>query len=105
MKCVVSVSKAYKHRGVLHKKSTKKYWFIYYYDEEGRFHSEQVSYLQAMYYKRNKHKKFKLICPNCKTAYYHFVRKEKDLEKEECPDCYENFKDLYEEYLENLENS
>jgi len=24
-----------------------------------------------------------------------------DLEKAECPDCFENFKDLYEEYLEN----
>jgi len=29
-------------------------------------------------------------------------KKEKDLEKQECPDCFENFKDLYEEYLENL---
>jgi len=28
-------------------------------------------------------------------------KKEKDLEKQECPDCYENFKVLYEEYMEN----
>jgi len=54
-----------------------------------------------MYYKCNKYKKCKLICPDCKTAYYYFVKNEKDLGKQECPDCFENFKDLNEEYLEN----
>ena len=29
------------------------------------------------------------------------VKKEKDLLKLECPDCFETYKDLYEEYLEN----
>jgi len=33
------------------------------------------------------------------------VKKEKDLEKQECPECLENFKDMYEEIAENLENS
>jgi len=102
MKYIVSVSKAYKHRGLhRHRGFTKKYWHIYYYDEEFKFHSEQVSYLKAMYYKGHKYKKFHLTCPNCRKTYIFLVKKEKDLEKQECPDCFENFKDLYEEYLEN----
>jgi len=28
------------------------------------------------------------------------VKKEKDLEKQDCPECYENFKDLYREWAE-----
>ena len=55
MKYVVSVSKAYKHRGVSHKKSTKKYWFIYYFDEEeGHFHSEQVKLSQSFVLQKEK---------------------------------------------------
>ena len=103
MKYVVSVSKTYKHRGLhRHRKSTKKYWHIYYYDEEFKFHSEQVSYLKAMYYKCNKYKKFHLVCPNCRKTYMFLVKKEKHLEKQECPDCLESFKDMYEEYAESL---
>ncbi len=102
MKYVVSVSKTYKHRGLhRHRDSTKKYWHIYYYDEEFKFHSEQVCYLKAMYYKGNKYKKFHLVCPNCRNTYRLLVKKEKDIPKEECPNCLESFKDLYEEYLEN----
>ena len=106
MKYVVSVSKTYKHRGLhRHRESTKKYWHIYYYDEEFVFHSEQVSYFKAMYYKSHKWKKVWLLCPNCQTSYLHFIKKRTDkaIGKEECPDCYENFKDLYEEYLETLD--
>jgi len=107
MKYVTSVSKMYKHRGIhYHRSKTKKYWHIigYEYDDyEERFKMfcEQVSWIKAWYYKHHKYKKFNLICPNCRTTYTHFVRKEKDLGKQECPDCFENFKDLYEEYLEN----
>jgi len=37
----------------------------------------------------------------CQTTYPHFVKKRTDkaIGKEECPDCYENFKDLYEELI------
>jgi len=33
------------------------------------------------------------------------VKKEKDLQKQDCPECFENFGDMYEEIAENLENS
>lgn len=60
MKHIISVSKTYIHRGRhKHKPSTKKQWFVYYYDENGKFHSEKVSYLQAMYYKQQKLRRLK----------------------------------------------
>ncbi len=111
MKYVTSVSKIYKHRGIhYHRSKTKRYWHIigYEYDdyeERLKMFCEQVSWIKAMYYKGKKFKKFHLPCPNCRKTYMVLVRKEKDLEKQDCPDCFENFKDLYEEYAENLENS
>jgi len=109
MKYVISVTKTYKHRGLhRHRKSTKKYWHIIYYeydevDERMKMYCKQVSWFTAMYYKSHKWKKVWLPCPNCQTTYLHFVKKrtDKGIGKEECPDCFENFKDLHEEYLEN----
>jgi len=63
---------------------------------------EQVSWIKAMYYKCNKYKKLQLVCPNCRKTYTFLVKKEKDLQKQECPQCLESFKDMYEEYAENL---
>ena len=115
MKFVISVTKQYKHRGLhQHRSSTKKYWHIigYEYDdyeEKWKMFCEQVSWFTAMYYKGHKWKKIWLICPDCRTRSLHFVKKRNDKEigKEECPDCFENFKDLYgeREKLEELENS
>jgi len=109
MRYITSVSKTYKHRGNhIHRQSTKKFWHIigWEYDdfeEKWSMFCEQVSWLSARYYKYQKWKRIKLTCPNCRTTYYHFLRKynDKNIGKQECPDCYENFKDLYEEYLEN----
>ncbi len=107
MKYTISVSKTYKHRGSFrHKRSTKKHWFHYFYayddlDEELKLYCEQVSWLMAMYYKGRKCKRRHLTCPNCRTTYLHVLRKEKDFLKQECPDCLETYKDLFEEYLEN----
>ena len=111
MKYVISVSKMYKHRGIhYHRSKTKKYWHIigYEYDdyeERYKMFCEQVGWIKAMYYKCNKYKKFHLVCPNCRNTIMFLVKKEKDLEKHDCPECYENFKDMYEEIAENLGNS
>ena len=103
MKYVISVSKTYKHRGLhRHRASTKKYWHIYYYDEDFTFHSEQVSYLEAMYYKSHKYKKIYLHCPNCNVDNLHFIKKRdtKHILKEGCGTCFCNYKDI----LEEIEN-
>jgi len=47
MKYVISVAKAYKHRGKMQHRTAKKHWFVYFYDEEGKMYSEQVNWLQA----------------------------------------------------------
>ncbi len=108
MKYVTSVSKMYKHRGIhYHRSKTKKYWHIigYEYDdyeERLKMFCEQVSWIKAMYYKGHKWKKFHLLCPNCRTTIMLLVKKEKDLQKQDCPECFENFGDMYEEIAENL---
>jgi len=49
------------------------------------------------------HKRGDYLFTDCQTTYLNFVKKRTDeaIGKQECPDRYENFKDLYEEYLEN----
>ncbi len=71
--------------GVSHKKSTKKYWFIYYFDEEGHFHSEQVSYLKAMYYKKQKFRRMKYICLECGQVFLGLAKSPK--QELDCPYC------------------
>ena len=86
MKYVVSVSKTYKHRGLhRHRKSTKKHWHIYYYDEDFVFHSEQVSYVKAMYYKTQKRKKIQYVCTECGNFFTGLVKSRK--EELGCPIC------------------
>ena len=107
MRYVTSVSKTYKHRGIHdHRSKTKRYWHIigYEYDEyeeKWKMFCDQVSWIKAMHYKQHKYKKFNVTCPSCRNTYMHLVKKKKQLEKEECPNCYENYKDLYEEYEVN----
>jgi len=78
MKYIVSVSKTYIHRGLhRHKKSTKKHWFIYYYDEYLKFHSEMVSFSQAMYYKTKKVRRLKYYCEACDKLWLFLVKSRK----------------------------
>ncbi len=108
MRYVTSVSKMYKHRGLhKHRESTKKYWHIIGYDydeyeEEWKMFCEKVSWFTAMYYKFHKVKKIALHCPDCNTDYWHFIKKRdaKHILNEECPTCFEKFKDI----LETIEN-
>ena len=86
MKYVVSVSKTYKHRGLhRHRESTKKYWHIYYYDEEGNFRTSRVNWIQAMYYKTQKRKRLKFICLECGNLFFGIVKSEN--EELDCPYC------------------
>lgn len=86
MKYVVSVSKTFIHRGNhKHKESTKKYWHIYYYDEEGSFRTERVNLLQAVYYKTQKRKRLKYWCTECGSFFIGLVKSSK--EELDCPYC------------------
>ncbi len=90
MKYVVSVSKTYKHRGLhRHRKSTKKYWYIYYYDlnenDELTLHTKQVNSFQAFYYKLNKYYKRKFYCFECENFFVSLVKKSQ--KSVDCPNC------------------
>jgi len=86
MKRVVSVSRTYKHRGFhIHREKTKKVWHIYYYDDEFKFHSQQVDFITAMYYKLNKFHKMKFICMECAEVFDALVKNKKDYV--DCPYC------------------
>jgi len=69
----------------MHKRSTKKHWFVYYYDEDGHFRSEKVSFLQAMYYKKLKLRRLKYYCQSCGSFFVGLVKSPK--QKLECPNC------------------
>jgi hypothetical protein len=86
MKRVVSVSKTYIHRGNRrHRPNTKKYWFIYYYDEDSIFRSERVSWISAMFYKMIKWRRLKQFCDQCGNSFLTVVLSEK--QKVPCPYC------------------
>jgi len=107
MKYVISVSKTHKHRGkyIVHRANTKKHWHIYYWefdevDEVWKMYFKQVNWFSAMYYKSHKWKKIMLHCPDCNIDSLHFIKKRTDrhILNEECPNCYENYRDI----LKNL---
>lgn len=86
MKWIVSVSKTYIHRGKhRHRKSTKKHWHIYYYDEEGNFKTQRVNWFEAVYYKTQKRKRLKYLCIECGNLFVGLVKSSN--EELDCPYC------------------
>jgi len=91
MKVIVSVAKAYKHRGNHnHKATTKKVWHIYYleyddFEEKCEFKSEQCNALQAMYYKAQIQYKKRFYCSDCDTIFDAYVKKRQ--KEVDCPFC------------------
>lgn len=91
MKVVVSVAKAYKHRGRHRYLRAKKHWFVYWYeydewDEKWYVRSKQVNWIQALYYMTQKHHRRKMICTDCGSVFLVLVKSFR--EKIECPNCY-----------------
>ena len=89
MKYVVSVAKAYKHRGRHRHFRAKKHWFVYFYEYEEEWHmrSKQINWLQAVYYRMQKHYRIKMYCTDCREQFLALVKSRK--EKVECLYCLE----------------
>jgi len=91
MKVIVSVAKAYKHRGNHnHKATTKKFWHVYYYEwddfeEKWEFKSEQCNPIQALYYKTKIQYKKRFYCFECETLFNAYVKKRQ--KEADCPFC------------------
>ena len=93
MKYVISVAKAYKHRGQRRHYRAKKHWFVYFYEydefeEKWHMNSQQVNWLQAVYYMTQKHHRVKIYCTDCRGQFLVLVKSRKD--KVDCPYCYED---------------
>jgi len=91
MKYVISVAKAYKHRGKHQHRTAKKHWFVYFYEydefeETLHMKSKQVNWLQAVYYMIQKRHRLKMMCPDCGSMFLALVKSFKA--KVECPYCY-----------------
>ena len=88
MIAVISVSKAYSHRGYhRHRPNTKKHWYVYYIDEDGRLGTKRVSFLEALIYKSLKVHRYKYYCLVCGRGFVVFLKSKKKFV--ECPNCME----------------
>jgi len=85
MKYIVSVAKAYKHRGKHQHRTAKKHWHVYYYDEIGKFHTNQINLLQSLYYRTQKRHRYKVACSECGSVFIALIKSFR--EKLECPYC------------------
>lgn len=83
---VVSVAKSYSNRGNhQHRQGTKKRWYLYYIDEDGKFRTKRINALEALLYKGLKTHRYRVICPECEAPLVAFVRSLKG--DVECPNC------------------
>ncbi|MGI0040296.1 MAG: hypothetical protein ACREAO_10785 [Nitrososphaera sp.] len=83
---VVSVAKSYSNRGNhVHRQGTKKRWYLYYIDGDGKFRTKRINALEALLYKGLKSHRYRVVCPECEAPLVAFVRSVK--EDVECPQC------------------
>ncbi len=90
MKYIISVAKAYKHRGKHQHYRAKKHWFVYFYEydeyeEKWYMRSQQVNWILALYYMTKKRHRLKMICPDCGSMFLGLVKSFR--EKIDCPHC------------------
>jgi hypothetical protein len=83
---VVSVAKSYPDRGnPQHRPGTKKRWYLYYIDEDGKFRTKRINALEALLYKGLKTHRYRVVCPECEASLVAFVRSLKS--EVGCPYC------------------
>ena len=79
---IVSVSYK-KYRKTLGKRA-KRHPFLYYYDQDGVFHSKRITRFEAFFRKFQKKKRFTFTCATCKRIFKAYNQKKKDIN---CPYC------------------
>jgi transcription initiation factor IIE alpha subunit len=91
-KIVISVSKSYIHRGksLKHRDNTRKRWHVYYYefspaDRKYKLKSMRVNWLEALYYKAQRHHRYKYYCDECGSLVVAILKRRKSAL--ECPIC------------------
>jgi len=81
---VIIVSVSYKKYHKTLGKRAKRHPFLYYYDQDGVFHSKRISKIEAFFRKFQKKKRFRFICPTCNRVFQAFNQKKKEVK---CPYC------------------
>ena len=84
---VKGVSKVSQNGNRSAKKSQKRYYMVYYYDESGNFHSKRIPRLQVPFYKMQICKQVTIYCTTCQEKFTLLVKKN---EKPQCPKCLES---------------
>jgi len=89
MIAVISVSKAYSHRGYhRHRPNTKKHWYVYYIDEEGKLGTKRIGFLEVPFYKSLKVHRYRYYCQVCSRIFLALLKSKK--QEVECPYCSTN---------------
>ncbi len=57
----------------------RKHWYVYFYDDEGKFRKKKISALEVPYYGSLIRRRKSYICPQCLTKFRSL--------KNECPNC------------------
>jgi len=85
-KITISVCKVYKNTGLLrsHRDKTNKHW-KHYFIENGKFKTEWVNPVKAVFLKTQKRKLQKFICFECGMVFQAIVKKTTDTCT--CPQC------------------
>ena len=65
-------------------KHAKKYYFLYYYDENLVLHSQRIGLFEAIYRKFQKKKTFRFTCPTCDRSFKAINQKKTNIR---CPYC------------------
>ena len=65
-------------------KGAKRYYFLYYYDQDGLFSSKRISKIEAFFRKFQKKKRIRYVCATCNRIFHSYNQKKKDIN---CPYC------------------
>ena len=84
---VKGVSKVSQNGNRSSKKSQKRHYVVYYYDESGNFHTKRISRFKVPFYKMQICKQRKLTCNICQEKFTILIKKN---EKAQCPNCLES---------------
>ena len=81
---VKSVSSTTNNSKARSNKHTKRFYVVYYYDENWNFHSKRISRLKVPFYKMQICKQVKVYCTECEEKFSVLVKKN---QQPTCPKC------------------
>ena len=84
---VKGVSKVSQNGNRSAKKSKKRHYVVYYFLEDGSFHTQRIKWYEVPFYKAKICKQKSLTCEFCEKKFTFLIKKN---EKPQCPNCLES---------------